>query len=280
MTLVWNLIKSLIYGIVQGITEWLPISSTGHLILMNQFMPLNVYTDSAANQSFWEMYSVMIQVGSILAVILLFIRRLNPFSRKLKIKDRNMILRLWIKILIAAVPAGIAGVLLDAWVEEKMRSVYVIAAALIIYGILFILIEKKERMPKITNTRQISYQNAFFTGLFQVLSIIPGTSRSGVTILGGSLLGYNRTTAAEFSFYMAIPVMFGAGILKLLKMKTALTAGAAAVAITGTITSFIVSVLVIRAMLAYIRKHDFTLFGYYRIILGVMMLIFAMLKFV
>ena len=280
MTLVWNLIKSLIYGIVQGITEWLPISSTGHLILMNQFMPLNVYTDSAANQSFWEMYSVMIQVGSILAVILLFIRRLNPFSRKLKIKDRNMILRLWIKILIAAVPAGIAGVLLDAWVEEKMSSVYVIAAALIIYGILFILIEKKERMPKITSTRQISYQNAFFTGLFQVLSIIPGTSRSGVTILGGSLLGYNRTTAAEFSFYMAIPVMFGAGILKLLKMKTALTAGAAAVALTGTITSFIVSVLVIRAMLAYIRKHDFTLFGYYRIILGVMMLIFAMLKFV
>ncbi|MBR3357961.1 MAG: undecaprenyl-diphosphate phosphatase [Solobacterium sp.] len=280
MALVWNLIKSLIYGIVQGITEWLPISSTGHLILMNNFMPLNVYADSAANQSFWEMYSVMIQLGSILAVILLFIRRLNPFSPKLKTKERNVILRLWVKLLISAVPAGIAGVFLDQWIGEKLSSVYVIAAALIIYGILFILIDKKDRMPKITSTRQISYQNALFSGLFQALSIIPGTSRSGVTILGGSLLGYNRTTAVEFSYYMAIPVMCGAGILKLLRMKTALTAGAVAVLIAGTVTAFIVSLLVIRQMLAYIRKHDFSLFGYYRIILGIMMLIFAMLKFV
>ena len=161
MALVWNLIKSLIYGIVQGITEWLPISSTGHLILMNNFMPLNVYADSAANQSFWEMYSVMIQLGSILAVILLFIRRLNPFSPKLKTKERNVILRLWVKLLISAVPAGIAGVFLDQWIGEKLSSVYVIAAALIIYGILFILIDKKDRMPKITSTRQRTVSGAF-----------------------------------------------------------------------------------------------------------------------
>ncbi len=280
MTLVWNLIKSLIYGIVQGITEWLPISSTGHLLLMNNFMPLHVFADQASNEAFWEMYSVVIQLGSILAVMLLFIRRLNPFSRKLNDKSRNGILRTWIKILLATFPAALAGVFLDDWIDAKMHSVYVIAAALIVYGILFILIEKMQRPVTVKNTRQITYQSALITGLAQMLALIPGTSRSGVTILAGTLQGYNRTTAAEFSFFMAIPVMFGAGLLKLLKMRIALNTAAVVILLAGLVSAFIVSVLVIRQMLSYIRRNDFTLFGYYRIALGIMMLVFAMLHFV
>ncbi|MBR4444968.1 MAG: undecaprenyl-diphosphate phosphatase [Solobacterium sp.] len=280
MTLVWNLIKSLIYGIVQGITEWLPISSTGHLLLMNNFMPLRVFADQASNEAFWEMYSVVIQLGSILAVMLLFIRRLNPFSRKLNDKSRNGILRTWIKILLATFPAALAGVFLDDWIDAKMHSVYVIAAALIVYGILFILIEKMQRPVTVKNTRQITYQSALITGLAQMLALIPGTSRSGVTILAGTLQGYNRTTAAEFSFFMAIPVMFGAGLLKLLKMRIALNTAAVVILLAGLVSAFIVSVLVIRQMLSYIRRNDFTLFGYYRIALGIMMLVFAMLHFV
>jgi undecaprenyl-diphosphatase len=280
MTLVWNLIKSLIYGIVQGITEWLPISSTGHLLLMNNFMPLRVFADQASNEAFWEMYSVVIQLGSILAVMLLFMRRLNPFSRKLNDKSRNGILRTWIKILLATFPAALAGVFLDDWIDAKMHSVYVIAAALIVYGILFILIEKMQRPVTVKNTRQITYQSALITGLAQMLALIPGTSRSGVTILAGTLQGYNRTTAAEFSFFMAIPVMFGAGLLKLLKMRIALNTAAVVILLAGLVSAFIVSVLVIRQMLSYIRRNDFTLFGYYRIALGIMMLVFAMLHFV
>ena len=280
MAFVLNLIKSLVYGIVQGITEWLPISSTGHLILMNNFMPLKVYADAASNEAFWEMYSVVIQLGSILAVLLLFIRRLNPFQKALKEKARNSIVRLWIKILIASVPAAIAGFLLDDWIDATMRSVLVIAITLIIYGILFILVEKKERTVTVKNTRQITYRKALYTGLFQILALIPGTSRSGVTILGSSMLGFDRTTAAEFSFYMAIPVMFGAGILKLFKMHIALTGPAVAVLLAGMLSAFIVSMLVIRRMMEYIKTNDFTIFGFYRIILGVMILVFAMMKFI
>ena len=247
---------------------------------MNNFMPLRVFADQASNEAFWEMYSVVIQLGSILAVMLLFIRRLNPFSRKLNDKSRNGILRTWIKILLATFPAALAGVFLDDWIDAKMHSVYVIAAALIVYGILFILIEKMQRPVTVKNTRQITYQSALITGLAQMLALIPGTSRSGVTILAGTLQGYNRTTAAEFSFFMAIPVMFGAGLLKLLKMRIALNTAAVVILLAGLVSAFIVSVLVIRQMLSYIRRNDFTLFGYYRIALGIMMLVFAMLHFV
>ena len=277
---IMEIIKVIILGIVEGITEWLPISSTGHLILMNTFMPLRPYADAAGNEAFWQLYSVFIQLGSVLAVLILFIRRLNPFSARLSEKGRNSVLRLWIKIIIASVPAGIAGVLLDDWIDAKMQSVYVIAAALIIYGILFILIEKKERPVTVKTTRQVSYKNALMTGLCQVLALIPGTSRSGVTILGASMQGFSRAAAAEFSFCMAIPVMFGAGILKLFKIHIAWNAGAVCILLAGMISAFAVSVLVIRQMLAYIRTHDFTLFGYYRIVLGIMILIFAMLKWV
>jgi len=199
-----NILKSIVFGVVQGITEWLPISSTGHLILMEQFMPIQLYSDAASNTAFWNMYKVVIQFGSILAVMLLYWHKLNPFSKKLKPQKAKQIWRTWVMILIATIPAAVIGFVLNDWIDEKMSTPIVIACTLIIYGVIFIWMENRQHNYAIEDVHQINAKNAFEMGMFQVLALIPGTSRSGSTIFGGTMLGFNRTTAAEFSFYMSI----------------------------------------------------------------------------
>lgn len=280
MDLLINLIKSVIFGIVQGITEWLPISSTGHLILLENFMPLKVFADETANQSFWDMYKVVIQFGSILAVILMYWKSLWPFSKSLTEKKRKSIWRLWILIIIASVPAGIAGLLLNDWIDNVMSAAWVIAAALIVYGLLFIWMEKREHTYTVRKISDITPKKALEVGAFQMLALIPGTSRSGSTILGATLLGFDRSTAARFSFYMAIPVMFGASLLKIVKADITYTAGSVLVLLAGMIVSFLVSVIVIRKLMQYIRSHDFTVFGIYRIVLGIIVLICSLAGFI
>lgn len=282
MSVFLNILKSIVFGIVQGVTEWLPISSTGHLILLEKFMPLNVFgADAAANTAFWDMYKVVIQFGSIIAVLLLYWHKLWPFEKGYSEKRKRSILRLWIKIIVATVPAAIVGFLLDDWIDAKMSTPIVIAVALIAYGVAFIFLEKREHQYEVTEIRQISYKKALEVGAFQCLALIPGTSRSGSTILGATLLKFDRPTAAEFSFYMAIPVMFGASLLKIVKMfaKGVVMSGAAwLVLLVGMLVSFVVSVAVIKYLMAYIRKHDFTVFGKYRIALGILVLILAIFK--
>lgn len=277
MDFLFNILKSVLYGIVQGITEWLPISSTGHLILMKTFMPMKIYADAVSNQNFWDMYKVVIQFGSILAVLILYWNRLNPFNPKLKPAKKKGILQLWIKIIIACVPAGIAGVLLDDLIDSVLSASWVIACTLIIYGVLFIVMESREHRYTVETVKDITPKNAFGVGMFQMLALIPGTSRSGSTILGATLLGFNRSTATEFSFFMAIPVMFGASLLKIIKADIAITLESVVVLLVGMIVSFAVSVLAIRYLMQYIRKHDFKIFGVYRIILGVIVLLFYLL---
>lgn len=277
MDFLFNILKSVIYGIVQGITEWLPISSTGHLILMKTFMPMKIYADALSNQDFWDMYKVVIQFGSILAVLILYWNRLNPFNPKLKPAKKKGILQLWVKIIIACIPAGIAGILLDDLIDSVLSASWVIACTLIIYGILFILMESREHKYTVESVKDITPKKAFGVGMFQMLALIPGTSRSGSTILGATLLGYNRSTATEFSFFMAIPVMFGASLLKIIKADIAITLESVVVLLVGMIVSFVVSVLAIRYLMQYIRRHDFKIFGVYRIILGVIVLLFYLL---
>lgn len=235
MDLFFNIIKSVLYGIVQGITEWLPISSTGHLILMKSFLPLNVYVDAASNQNFWDMYKVVIQFGSILAVLMLYFNKLNPFNKKLTPKKQKSIYRLWVMIIIACVPAGIAGVLLDDLIDSVLSASYVIAITLILYGVAFIWMESRQHRYTVESVNDITAQKAFGVGCFQMLALIPGTSRSGSTILGATLLGFDRSTAAEFSFFMAIPVMFGASLLKIIKADIAITAGSVIVLLVGCV---------------------------------------------
>lgn len=278
MDLFLNILKSVLYGIVQGITEWLPISSTGHLILMRTFMPLNVYMDAVSNQNFWDMYKVVIQFGSILAVLLLYFKKLNPFNPRLKPARKRSIYRLWIMIIIACVPAGIAGILLDDLIDNVLSASYVIAITLILYGILFIVMESREHQYTVETVKDIKPKTAFGVGMFQMLALIPGTSRSGATILGATLLGFNRSTATEFSFFMAIPVMFDASLLKIIKAHIEVTVASISVLLVGCIVSFVVSVFAIRYLMQYIRKHDFKVFGVYRIILGVIVLLFYMLN--
>lgn len=279
MDLVLNILKSVVFGIVQGVTEWLPISSTGHLILLEEFMPLTVFgSDTASNTAFWDMYKVVIQFGSILAVLLLYWHKLWPFKAEYTEKKKNSIYRLWIKIIAATIPAGIVGFLLDDWIDSKMSTPTVVAATLIIYGIAFIWLERREHKYSTTDIRKISYKKAFGVGMFQCLSLIPGTSRSGSTIIGATILGFDRPTAAEFSFYMAIPVMFGASLLKIVKFVlegVTMSMGGFVVLMVGTLVSFGVSVVVIRYLMSYIRKHDFQVFGIYRIILGLIVLVCA-----
>ncbi len=277
MDLFLNIIKSVLYGIVQGITEWLPISSTGHLILMKSFLPMNVYTDAVSNQNFWDMYKVVIQFGSILAVLLLYFKRLNPFDPKLKPAKKRGIYRLWILIIIACIPAGIAGILLDDLVDSVLSASWVIAVTLILYGVLFIWMENKEHQYTVETVKDITPKKALGVGAFQMLALIPGTSRSGSTILGATLLGFNRSTATEFSFFMAIPVMFGASLLKIIKADIAITFASVIVLLVGCLVSFGVSVVAIRYLMQYIRKHDFKIFGIYRIILGLIVLMFYFL---
>ncbi len=278
-----NILKSVIFGIVQGITEWLPISSTGHLILFNSFMPLQVYKDAAMNTEFWDMYKVVIQFGSILAVLLVYWRNLWPFAKDITPKRQRKIYRLWLLILIASVPAGIVGLALDDLIDEVLSSALVISFTLILYGVLFLWMESRKHTFTVTRTGQITPKKALAVGAFQMLALIPGTSRSGATIFGSTLLGFDRPTACEFSFYMAIPVMFGASLLKILKAMLkgmVFTGSSLAILLVGMIVSFGVSVVVIRGLMSYIRSKDFRFFGIYRIAVGIVIAVFVLFKII
>ena len=263
-------LKVLVLGIVEGITEWLPISSTGHMILVDEIIHLNV-TDA-----FMSMFRVVIQLGAILAVVVLYFRRLNPFDPGKTRAQKVGTVKLWMKIVVACIPAAILGLLLDDWMDAHLYNGYVVAATLIIYGVLFIVLENHNKYTDfpIQRTGQNSYQTAFFIGMFQVLSLVPGTSRSGSTILGAMILGCSRSAAAEFSFFLGIPVMFGASLLKLLKFGFHFTGLELFYLIAGMVIAFVVSVYSIKFLMGYIRKNNFKVFGYYRIVLGVIVLFY------
>lgn len=277
MNLMIELLKAIVLGIVQGITEWLPISSTGHMILVNELMPLTVLADAAANKEFVDMFMVVIQFGSILAVLLLYFHKLNPFSPRKNAYEKRSTIDLWLKVIVAVVPAGIIGVLFDDLIDAYFYNPITVTAMLILYGVAFLIIENRHRRPSVTSFEKMSYKTALAIGVFQVLALIPGTSRSGATILGAVLLGCSRGIAAEFSFFLAVPVMFGASLLKLIKMKIAFSLATASVLIVGMVVAFIVSVFAIRFLMGYIRKHDFKAFGVYRIVLGILVLAYFFL---
>ena len=264
--------KAIIIGIVQGITEWLPISSTGHMILLDEFMKLNV------TKSFLDMFLVVIQLGSILAVVYLYFQKLNPFFSQKSLLERKETISLWLKVAVGCVPAAIIGFIFDDFIHEKLYSSTTVALTLILYGILFILIEKQKRIYPIDKIEKLDYKTALLIGMFQVLALIPGTSRSGSTIIGATLLGASRTVAAEYSFFLAIPVMFGAGGFKFLKyvLKVGLSFSTTELSILffGMFVAFLVSVWAIKFLMNYIQKHDFKAFGVYRIALGVIVLLY------
>lgn len=263
-----EILKAILLGIVEGITEWLPISSTGHMILVEEFIHLNL------SDEFMEMFRVVIQLGAILAVVILYFNKLNPLSPRKSINEKKEIMNIWFNVIIGVLPAGIAGVLFDDWFDEHFYNYLMVAVMLIVYGVLFILVENnnKDKEPKIVSFNEMSYKTAFLIGLFQVLSLIPGTSRSGVTILGAILLGTSRYIAAEYSFFLSIPVMFGASALKLLKFGFNFTGMEVAILFTGMAVAFIVSILAIRFLLTYIKRNNFKAFGWYRIGLGLIVL--------
>ena len=268
-----EVIKAIILGIVEGITEWLPISSTGHMILVDEFLKLDM---SAA---FKEMFFVVIQLGAIMAVVVLYFNKLNPFTSKKTVIQKKETFSLWFKVLAACVPAGIIGFLFDDKIEELFYNYITVAVTLILYGILFIIIEKnKKRVPKIDGFSHLTYKTAFLIGAFQVLSLIPGTSRSGATIIGAILLGTSRYVATEFSFFLAIPVMFGASALKIVKFGFDFTGAEMFILLTGMIIAFIISIFAIKFLMGYIKKHDFKAFGYYRIALGIIILTYFFVK--
>lgn len=273
-----EIIKTIILGIVQGITEWLPISSTGHMILVDAFMPLKVYADEVVNKEFVDMFMVVIQFGSILAVLLLYFHKLNPFSPKKDNIQKRDTWVLWSKVLVASVPAAVIGLLFDDIIDALLYNPLTVAIALIVYGILFIIIEKKKKKPLVTNLNDLDYKTAFKIGAFQMLALIPGTSRSGSTILGATIVGCSRKVASEFSFFMAIPVMFGASLLKIIKLDMALDLSGIIILLLGMVVAFVVSVIVIKSLMRYIRKHDFTIFGYYRIVLGIIVIACVLFK--
>lgn len=270
-----EILKAAFYGIVQGITEWLPISSTGHMILFEQLIPLDV------SKSFWDMFLVVIQFGSILAVVLLYWNKLWPWSRTKNELERKKTYNLWGKVLVGVVPAAVIGLLFDDIITEYLYNYTTVAITLIIYGVLFIVVENMNRVkhPTIRNLQKLDYKTALFIGAFQVLALIPGTSRSGATIIGALLLGCSRYVAAEYSFFLAVPVMLGASGLKIVKyfVKTGVgfTGTETAILITGMIVAFVVSIFAIKFLMGYIRNHNFKVFGYYRIILGIIILIYA-----
>lgn len=276
--IIFEIIKAIILGIIQGITEWLPISSTGHMIIVDALMPLKVYSDAVINKEFVDMFIVVIQLGSILAVLLLYFNKLNPFSVKKSKEQRMDTINLWVKVAIAAVPAAIVGLLFDDYIDALLYNPLTVAITLIVYGILFIIIEKKKPTTKIKSLEALSYKTALLIGVFQMLALIPGTSRSGSTILGAILLGTSRTVASEFSFFLAIPMMFGASLLKLLKLQMSLDFIGIVILLVGMLVAFVVSIIAIKALMKYIRKNDFTVFGYYRIILGFIVIILSLLK--
>lgn len=274
MELLIELIKALIYGIVEGITEWLPISSTGHLILLGEFLTLDGVSDE-----FISVFEVIIQLGAILAVAVVFWKKIWPFSKNgeiCKIIDRNKFM-MWLKIIVACVPAAVIGVLFDDYIDALFYNGLTVGIMLVVVGIAFIIVENRnrQRTAKVTDIDSITYRHAFGIGLFQLLSaVLPGTSRSGATILGGLMLGVDRTTSAEFTFFLGIPVMFGASLLKLVKIGFAFTAAEAAVLLVGMVSAFAVSMVCIRFLMDFIKRHDFKVFGWYRIILGAAMLVY------
>lgn len=278
--MIFEMLKAILLGIVQGITEWLPISSTGHMILLNEILSLKVFDNAVINKEFVDMFFVIIQLGSIFAVIYLYFDKLNPFVIKKSVKLKKQTCILWVKVLIASLPAAIIGLLFDDYIDAFLYKAFPVAIALIVYGILFIVIENKTIKPKMESLSQISYQTAIQIGLFQMLALIPGTSRSGSTILGALLIGVSRPVASEFSFFMAIPVMFGASLLKLIKLNIAFTALSTSVLIVGMLIAFVVSIIVIKMFMSYIQKHNFKVFGYYRIALGIIVILAVMLKFI
>lgn len=263
-----ELLKAAILGIVEGITEWLPISSTGHMILVEEFIKFN------ASEAFMEMFRVVIQLGAILAVVLLYFHKLNPFAPSKTIKQKKDTMNIWFKVIVGVLPAGILGVLFDDWFDAHFYNYQTVAVTLIIYGILFILIENKnkEKSTRINNFKDLSYKTALGIGIFQVLSLVPGTSRSGATILGAIILGTSRSIAAEYSFFLSIPIMFGASALKLVKFGLNFTGLELAILITGMVVAFVVSVIAIRFLIKYIKNNDFKAFGWYRIILGIIVI--------
>ena len=290
-----EILKAVLFGIVEGITEWLPVSSTGHLILLNEFVKLNV------SEEFSSMFDVVIQLGAILAVIVLFFHKLNPFAPSKSDEEKKQTWNLWFKVVAAIIPSGVVGVLLDDWMDAHLHNGIVVSIALILYGIAFILVERRNnrgryqkiagkdgptvifsRPNAISDVHDIDYRTALLIGAFQCLSLVPGTSRSGSTILGAILIGVGRSAGAEFSFFMAIPTMLGASAIKGLKFilsGVAVTGIEIGVLVVGSVVSFIVSMLVIKGLMEYVRKHSFSAFGVYRIVLGVIVLAyFALLK--
>lgn len=272
-----EVLKAVLFGIVEGITEWLPVSSTGHLILLNELITLNV------TKEFYEMFEVVIQLGAILAVVVLFFHKLWPFSRKKTLRENRDTWNLWFKVVVGVLPSAVLGLALDDWMDAHLYNYIVVSVALIVYGVLFILVERRNagKTARISDVHQIDYPTALLIGAFQCLSLIPGTSRSGSTILGAILLGVARPAGAEFSFFLAIPTMVGASGLKLVKyLAEGMTPGAneLAVLIVGCVVSFVVSLLVIRALMDYVRRHSFSAFGVYRIALGAVVLAFFLLR--
>lgn len=266
-----EVLKALFFGIVEGITEWLPISSTGHLILLNEFISLDV------SEEFFSMFEVVIQFGAILAVVLLFWKEIWPFSTKEKYCIRQDTFTMWLKIVVACIPAAVLELGFGDRIEELFYNYVVIALALIIFGVAFIFIENKNhsRRPKMNSLAEITWSTAFWIGMFQLIAaVFPGTSRSGATILGGILLGVSRSVAAEFTFFLAIPVMLGASLIKLLKFGFVFTSAEFIILAVGMVTAFLVSIAVIRFLMGYIKKHDFKVFGWYRIILGILVLVY------
>ncbi|CAM3044189.1 MAG: undecaprenyl-diphosphate phosphatase [Pseudolactococcus laudensis] len=267
-------IKAIILGIIEGITEWLPISSTGHLILADEFIKLKQSTE------FMNMFNVVIQLGAILAVVVIYFKKLNPFDSSKTPRETQLTWQLWLKVIIACIPAVIIGLPLDDWLDAHFHKFVPIAFMLIIYGFAFIYVEKwaKTRPDTLTNLDRMSYRFAFYIGLIQVLSLMPGTSRSGVTILGAIILGASRFVATEFTFFLGIPVMFGASLLKIVKFMfsgVGFSLSQFAILMVASVTAFLVSIVVIKFLMDYIKKHDFTFFGKYRIVLGAILLVYA-----
>ncbi|MBE6916433.1 MAG: undecaprenyl-diphosphate phosphatase [Ruminococcaceae bacterium] len=272
-----EILKAILFGIVEGITEWLPVSSTGHLILLDEFVRLDV------SEAFYEMFQVVIQLGAILAVIVLFFRKLNPFALTKSAEEKKSTWSLWFKVVVAVIPSAVIGLLFDDWMDEHLYNYIVVAIMLIVYGVAFLFVEKwnQKRSFRITSVDAIDYKTALLMGAFQCLSLIPGTSRSGATILGAIILGVSRAAGAEFSFFMAIPTMLGASALKLLKYVlegVQMSGTELGVLIVGCVVSFIVSLLVIKGLMEYVRKHSFSVFGVYRIVLGAAVLVYFLLR--
>lgn len=263
-----EILKAIFLGIIQGITEWLPISSTGHMILVDQFIKLNFSTE------YINTFLVVVQLGSILAVVILYFNKLNPFSHSKNMQEKQETWNLWIKVLIAVIPSGVVGILFEDKIDELFFNPTTVSITLIIYGVIFIFLENRDKRPNISAFSDLSYKTAFGIGIFQILALIPGTSRSGATIIGATLIGASRFIAAEFSFFLAIPTMFGASALKLIKTGFQFNTFQWLILLIGSFVSFIVSIFAIKFLMDYIKKHNFKSFGYYRIVLGLLVLLY------